>query len=683
MMLSRRLLVRAVLSLMVTATVAVQPAAVFALSPDDAELGEQWYLETIHALTAWDAQTGSRDVVVAVLDTGVDLDHPDLADNLWQNAGEIADNEIDDDGNGFVDDVHGWDFVDDDGLPEPYADAGDVVASHGTMIAGIVGARGDNETGTAGIAWHVSIMSLRMLDEEGSGDSVIAAQAIRYAVDNGARIINMSFAGVGADTDLRLAVEEAYNAGVVVVAAMGNESEDTDESAVYPACLMGETEDWVIGVASTDRQDDPSDFSNYGRSCTDISAPGEDIFGPMYYDPSGGYYDAYDGDWSGTSVAAPMVTGAAALLLSAYPDLTVDEVRNTLKLSVDPLSLPRALRGKYGSGRLNVAQALAIGAQFSDGSVASSDDDSQTTNMVLQSPAVIAFGNSSNASPTVSLYTADGVQSASFAVYAEAFAGGVRLALGDVNADGSAEVITGTGRGGGPQVRIFTPQGALVGQFFAYDSTSRQGVSVATGDVDNDGTDDIVTAVGLGVSREIIAWSRKGVELARFTATEFSINEELRLAVGDVDGDSGQEIVVAGGFGSTPKIVVYEPDGTRLSTFAPYASGFTGGVYVAVGDVNGDGVDDVVTGTGNGGGPHVRVFNADGAVIGQFFAYGSTERHGVVVAVADTDRDGVSEIIVSPGPGGSEARVMNLSGEILGRWGVTLGGGQGTMVSAW
>lgn len=684
MMLSPRLFVRAVSSLIITATVAVQPAAVFALTPDDVELGEQWYLQTIHALEAWDVHTGSHDVVVAVLDTGVDLDHPDLAANLWDNLGEIADNDTDDDGNGYVDDVHGWDFIDGDATPEPHADAADdVVASHGTMIAGIVGAQGNNAQGTAGIAWHVSIMPLRMLDASGSGDSDVAARAVDYAVANGADVINMSFAGIGADATLRRAIHAAYEAGVVVVAAMGNESEDTDDAAVYPACLMDETSDWVIGVAATGNTDEPSAFSNYGRSCTDISAPGEDVFGAMYYDPAAGFSDAYAGGWSGTSVASPIVAGAAALLLSAYPDLTVDEVRNALKLSVDPLRLPQALRGKFGAGRLNVAQALAVGAQFSEQDAPARVVADNENEAYVRPPASIALGATSGKKPLVALFDANGRETSTFAAYADGFLGGIRVALGDVDDAAGVEVVTGTGDGGGPQVRVFTAQGALVGQFFAYDESSRNGVSVATGDVDGDGVDEIVTAIGSGVSRDIIAWTREGAEVMRVTADAFFAQEQLRVAAGDVDGDGKSEFVVTNGKGSVPKVVVYDDTGAQLASFAPYASAFTGGVYVALGDVDGDGVADIVTGTGDGGGPHVRIFDAQGGVKGQFFAFDAATDHGVVVAVVDADRNGIAEIVAAPGPEMQEIRLLTAAGALMSSWAVAAGGGEGIMMGAW
>ena len=263
---------------------------VLALTPDDEFIDEQWYLENIDAYTAWDTHTGDGSVIVAVLDTGIDLDHPDLEENIWVNNAEIASDGIDNDSNGWVDDVNGYDFVDDDGSPIPTQgetfDEGAV--SHGTVIAGIIGAVGDNDEGVAGIIWDVQLMSVRILDNQGIGDSNLARQGVEYAVANGADVINLSFTGFDFDDNLRRTIEEAYEAGVVVVAAMGNADDggtNIDLSPIFPACF-GERadEDWILGVAATDVDDVKADFSNYGAECTDISAPGENIFSAVYQD---------------------------------------------------------------------------------------------------------------------------------------------------------------------------------------------------------------------------------------------------------------------------------------------------------------------------------------------------------------------------------------------------------------
>ena len=656
-----------------------QPLAAFAQIPNDAKYGTQWYLEQVDAPAAWDTTTGSNDVIVAVLDTGVDLDHPDLKGNIWVNDDEESGNNVDDDDNGFVDDVYGWDFVQGDNTPVPSPSGSEAAVSHGTLIAGIIGARGNNAVGVAGVAWNVKIMSVRMLNAAGSGDAATAAKAVDYAVANGADVINLSFAGDNADKVLRLAVQRAYTAGVIVVAAMGNEGRDTDDVSVYPACLRDGDHDWVIGVASSDKRDTPSTFTNYGTNCTDLAAPGEDMYGLAYENKAQGFADAYGGLWSGTSMASPIVAGAAALLRSAFPSLSVDNVRNAIKLSVDPLDgLTASQRGKYGAGRLNVAEALVIAAGMSGSAgqeLGGSEPEAVLPDVPVADPLTsrpadqhVVLGATAGTLPNVTVANTEGTTIASFLAYGATFLGGVNVAVGDVDGDGAEDVVTGPGNGGGPHVRALGEDGTLLGQFFPYATSSRNGANVAVGDVDGDGTDEIITAVGAGVSQDVVAWTLGGVEKLRFTSSAFSASTSLRVAAGDVDGDGKDEIIVASGSGVAPKVVVYDNDGKYLLEFAPYAANFTGGVNITTGDVDGNGTDEILTGTGDGGGPQVRIFTRIGSVVGSFFAFAETARHGVQVSTVDADADGKAEIVATSAVDSSTVRVLTNKGVEVASW---------------
>lgn len=366
------------------------PSVVFAIVPTDPFYPSQWYLPHISADDAWEVTTGSRAVVVAIVDAGIDLDHPDLLDNIWINVGEIPNNGIDDDGNGFIDDLNGWDFIDNDNSPIPtVTPSADLDAiSHGSTIAGVIGAVGNNGQGMTGINWQVQLMSVRTLDEIGIGNAEDTARAIDYAVENGANVINLSFTGDDFDSLMQDAVKRAFEAGVVVVAAIGNDDRNLDVKPAYPACFVGFPDDWIIGVAAFDEQDQKASFSNFGRQCTDLGAPGTQIKGLQYHDQAAGFIEPYNGIWSGTSVAAPMVSGAAALLLSQYPRLTPTQVQNILMLSVDPIDQLARLKGKLGAGRLNIARALEYGASF-----LSQDDQDDITFVRSQSfAAVYALG---------------------------------------------------------------------------------------------------------------------------------------------------------------------------------------------------------------------------------------------------------------------------------------------------
>ena len=319
--------------------------------PNDRGFGEQWGLRNVgqyggtpgadvHATDAWNATTGAG-VIVAVVDTGVDYNHPDLAANMWTNPSDPP-NGVDDDGDGFVDDVHGADFINGDSNPDD--DAG-----HGTHVAGIIGAKGNNGLGVTGVNWDAKIMALKFLDANGAGNTADAANAIDYAVNHGARVINASWGGPAFSQALFQAVKRAGDKGVLFVAAAGNDGQNADVSPDYPAAFDLPN---VISVAASDRNDKLLDFSNYGPHSVDLAAPGDDIYStvPPLSDASG--YESF----SGTSMATPFVTGAAALYLSRAPQATPDQVKAALLQNVDQSP---AFAGKLVSGgRLDIAKAL-------------------------------------------------------------------------------------------------------------------------------------------------------------------------------------------------------------------------------------------------------------------------------------------------------------------------------------
>jgi subtilisin family serine protease len=298
-------------------------------APSDRAFAAQWQLTTDAAMGArsgWNVATAGN-VVVAVIDTGAQLDHPDLAANLWTNTGEIAGNGIDDDANGFVDDVHGYDFAGKDADPSDEN-------GHGTNVAGIIGARGNNGTGVTGVAWRARLMIVRVLDASGSGSVYDVARGIRYAVANGARIVNLSMAGPDDDPSLEGAIAEAQAAGVLIVAAAGNNGADLDTRAAFPASSPAAN---VIAVASTDEDGKLAPGSAFGARTVDVTAPGENIDST---EPHGGY-----GVRSGTSQAAAHVSGVLALMAAAQPAATADQLRTQLLASTRANGLPVAAGG--------------------------------------------------------------------------------------------------------------------------------------------------------------------------------------------------------------------------------------------------------------------------------------------------------------------------------------------------
>ncbi len=301
-----------------------------ATTPSDPLFGQQWGLENvgqtggtagadIKATAAWDVTTDARDIVIAVIDSGVNYVHEDLSANIFVNPGETPSNNVDDDGNGFVDDVFGWDFFFGDNTP--LDDNG-----HGSHVAGTLGAVGDNGIGVAGIAWRVKILPLKFLGIDGSGSTGAAVDAIDYAVNIGADIINASFGGSGGGLALAEAVQRAEDAGVFIVAAAGNGSIPTniDASPFFPASYPNNN---IITVAASDHDDDLWGFSNYGPVSVDLAAPGVNILSTWI----GNEYAFLNG----TSQAAPLVSGTLALMLQRFPDISVGDARELLLSNVD------------------------------------------------------------------------------------------------------------------------------------------------------------------------------------------------------------------------------------------------------------------------------------------------------------------------------------------------------------
>ncbi len=309
----------------------------------DPRLGELYGLKKIEAKRAWKVQEGSRDVIVAVIDTGVDYNHPDLAYNMWRNpkARSFAETGIDMDGSEIAGDIVGWDFVHNDNLP--FDDN-----MHGTHCAGTVGAVGSNGVGISGVAKRVSIMAIKFLSGSGSGDTADAIKAIDYAVSRGAQILSNSWGGPGevsSNKALEDAIKHAEAAGVLVVAAAGNDGTNNDTRPMLPAAFPQEN---IIAVAATNESDSKAFFSNYGPKTVDVAAPGSGILSTT---PKGGYKKL-----SGTSMAAPHVSGAAALIWSEYPNATYSEVKERLMRFGDPIS---TLKGETVTGmRINIYKAL-------------------------------------------------------------------------------------------------------------------------------------------------------------------------------------------------------------------------------------------------------------------------------------------------------------------------------------
>ena len=327
-------------------------------TPNDPDFGKLWGMKNtgqpdatgqvgragadINVLPLWNQGfTGNRKVLVGVIDTGVDWTHPDLIENIYTNpgeAGELSANGIDDDGNGLIDDVHGWDF-------ESKSKNSNDDNGHGSHVAGTIGASGNNGVGVAGVNWQVSILPIKFLDAQGSGSLQGAIDAIEYAKKMKVSIINASWGGNHFSQLLSDSVKSTGDAGIIFVAAAGNDSSDNDTAGSYPA---GFGHPNIIAVAATDNQDNIAKFSNFGRKTVHVAAPGVKILSTT----KNGAYAVL----SGTSMASPHVAGVAALLLSLRPEWDYATLKERLIRTSDPM--PSLSRKVLSKGRVNVMNAL-------------------------------------------------------------------------------------------------------------------------------------------------------------------------------------------------------------------------------------------------------------------------------------------------------------------------------------
>lgn len=314
-------------------------------SPNDPYFSKQWFHTTLKSLNAWSISNGSEDIVVAVIDTGVDYTHPDLVNNAWKNPDEVI-NGMDDDGNGLVDDIHGWNFA---------ANSNDARSTskspHGSHVAGLIGAAGNNNVGVVGVAPKVKMMALKFMDDSGGGITSNAIKAIDYAIQKKVFLINNSWGSNRYSKSLSDAITRAADAGILFMAAAGNGNKgkgyDIQTTAWYPASYP----QWnVFSIAASNSEDQLAAFSNYGANKVDVAAPGFSIYSTV----SGTNYQMM----SGTSMATPIVSGLAVLVKAANPNLDGNQILSIIRQSSDKLA---QLKDKILSGgRVNSYNAVLL-----------------------------------------------------------------------------------------------------------------------------------------------------------------------------------------------------------------------------------------------------------------------------------------------------------------------------------
>lgn len=668
------------------------------------DFDDLWGVKKIEAPTAWDTTRGAG-VTVAVVDSGIDYTHPDIAENMWTNPGEIPNNGIDDDGNGYVDDVYGWNFA--SNTSDPMDDM-----FHGTHVAGTIAATGNNGIGVIGVAFESRVMAVKALDRYGYGANSDLAQAIVYAVDNGADVINASWGSSGSSQLISDAIAYAHAHGVVFVAAAGNDKMDT--AGFFPA-----NDPNAITVAATTHLDEQASFSDFGLKL-DVAAPGggdgpppKDSKLPMYSvlsllssaaDPSFSSFlrqvalgTAY-ARLAGTSMAAPHVAGTAALLLAAHPDWSVEQIRQALRSTADDLgdTGPDPI---FGYGRINAARAVAAPAPLTA-------HISSPVDLVLIGQTTVAITGSA-AGPGFDSYTLEygpapnpaawtPIASASTPVDEGLLASWdvtevpdgdyvIRLRVdrtGQEFSDAAAVTFRNIAIDSPPRLAAYRPdrpievRGTAAGAgFVSYkveyvrgqdpatwrgdgitlavspDTPVRNGL-LATFDPSGVTTGDqfnfrLTVVNGAGTN----TWVRGGIVIdpslrAGWPQPLVPVSDRDYLTVADLDGDGKKEILV----GSGDEVVVFEPDGSVRPGWPQSVAGpgnwfaeVRGSPIVA--DINGDGALEVI------GTDHRRLFawSVDGVSLPGFPRIVDAFKNSANawLTAADLNGDGADEILCS------------------------------------
>jgi hypothetical protein len=386
-------------------------------------------------------------------------------------------------------------------------------------------------------------------------------------------------------------------------------------------------------------------------------APGEDIYSTLFYKKNNALFENYyGGGWSGTSLAVPLVSGTAATMKALRPNLSLAEIKGYLLSNTkDIYSYNPGLIGKLGSGLLDFNKVIQA---------------------ILSKPAPKpSFGPQNNylmaalgtgSFPQIKILQADGSSFKSFFAFSTNFKGEIFAVGGDVNGDGQSEVVTAAGVGGGPQIRIFNINGQLLSQFFAFDKNLRNGLSLAAGDINGDGKDEILVGAGKGQKPEIKIFDYKGKLLLSFMAFENNFRGGVRIAAGDVSRDGKAEIIAGKGFGGAPLVKIFNGEGKALTQFFAYNSLMKSGVNVACGDFHGDGQPEVITTLGKGNQPEIKIFTYRGDQLANFYVQEPGYLLGLNISAGDINNDGLDEILAGKSVGANaQIRAFSLQGNLI------------------
>ena len=490
---------------------------------------------------------------------------------------------------------------------------------------------------------------------------------------NGAQIINLSFGGYEHSLKLKNSIINAYNSGILIVAAAGNAldgelvGKDATTNPIYPICYDKELgKNMILGVIASTSQDRVAEFSNYGAGCIDIAAPGTNIAGLLYQNSKyTAFQKYYDTGWNGTSFSAAMVSGAAALLKSVDMSLSPDKMIQTLMEESGMLFVSdQKWTNKVGSGILNIQNAIT--KLF--GTILTT-----ITNVVTPSPSApvvagsdILVATKSGGNGVIRVFDSTFKKKKDIEAFAGVGTKGMNLYVADVNG-GLSDIVVGEVKGvKQPFVRVVDDSGAILSSFAPFDANFAGGVEVAAGNVDNDAAVEIVVAPESGMKPIVKIFDLAGNLKRQFLAYNETFTGGINLAVGDVDKDGKNEIITAPHKGLMPKIKIFDGTGKVKKDILAYGATFMGGVNISLADVDNNGQLDIITGAGPGGSAHVQAFAYSGAKLVSFVAYSAGFSGGVEVKGIDWNKDGKTEIITAAGPGGGpHVKIFNKSGNLV------------------
>ena len=666
--------------------------------PNDELLSKQWALSNIEATRAWEIEKGKAKIIIAIVDTGVNWNHPDLVNKIWNNKNEIPNDFIDNDNNGYTDDIRGWDIADNDN--DPMDEYG-----HGTHCAGISAAESNNFIGIAGLAQKCTIMPVKIDSSywERSFTAVVCAEGIIYAVNNGANVINMSWGGPADSYLIHDAIRYAYDNNVVLVAAAGNSN---DDFSGFPACYNE-----VISVSATDYYDKKAFFSSYGPF-VDVAAPGTEILST--------YRDASYESMSGTSMASPYVAGLSGLILSYKPDLTNEQVRQAIRISADNFET-NEWDPYYGYGRINAYNALRyiqtttpiemkITSPISDELVNGVVDIKGTVNGLNLQNHEIEYGkgltpnqwNKTGIFVTewpvknglLGKWHTEDLAEGRYTLRIRAYSTSGKIyedravvivnknsstinstskltnspVLYDLDNDGAMEIIQISNDWDFDQLNIYKSNGTSINPGWPKKNKNFwYGWALPIiGDVDGNGLPEVLSIV----DTDVYGWKVDGTSIPNFPIKNKDVWSKVSL--GDINNDENLEMVFVSidGF-----MYVIDSKGTILPGWPQELKGFDSYTESACGiaDINGDGYNDIAITTEGG---QVYVFNHLGVLLPGWPQVMDDVGYSEL-ALGDVDGDGEIEIIcVSPGWYYNKPRVYvwKNNGILLPGWPQVVGG---------